>query len=205
MLWSKEGDVLVEQIWQALLTILGGLIAGGVGLFVNWKDDIRKNKNLRKQFITGICDDLDISLHLFDKVSDEFEKTKEIWLLTLKEFRESRQTYRNNNGLIITFDDEKLRKDIFKYYNRTEEIINRLEYQQQRKMAIEDKINIASFTFMSQNTDLNQEKAIEIAKEYHRAEYNEYLSVINNIPGTIQKLKEFKSDARDLMRRLKDN
>jgi hypothetical protein len=193
------------QIWlQVFLTILGGLIAGAAGLFVNWKGDVRKNKNLRKLLITGICDDLELSLHLYDKISDEFEKTKIVWFSTLNELRESRQTYKNNRDFITIFDDEKLRVDIFRYYNSTGDIIGNLEYQEKRRMVLDNNFKNAVSTHMRQHPKLTNAQAEKEVLEINKAETHEYQMLTTDIPATIQKLKEFKSVAIELIRRLKD-
>ncbi|MDF3034238.1 MAG: hypothetical protein K0R76_1192 [Alphaproteobacteria bacterium] len=195
---------MIQTVSQLLLTILGGVITGGVGLLLSRSEDARKKKNLQKLLIVGICDDLELSLQLYDKVAEEFEKSKVIWLSTLNELRESRQTYKNNKDFITLFDDEKLRIDIFRYYNRTGDIISTLEYQQKRRMVIEDNFSNAVHAKMSQNPELKKADAEAIVLMINEAEAKEYQMLTINIPATIHNLKEFKTTAIELIRQLKD-
>ena len=95
--------------------MVGGFLAASTGWFLDRRREKAKVKQLRKLLTTGIGDDLQHSIDLYDKIADEWEKTKTVWFATLNELRESRQTYLNNKDWVTIFEDAELRTKIFRY------------------------------------------------------------------------------------------
>jgi hypothetical protein len=191
-----------QFLGQIIASIAGGAIAAGTGWFIDWKRENRKFQNLRKLLITGVCDDLQHSLTLFDKISDEYEKMRTIYFATLNEFKESRHVYRNNKDLMTIFEDSELRKSIFKYYLQSSDTINMLEFDQRRKYEIENKLNELVTKIKSENSSISDDDAGKQALGYMVKENNEYNDLNNRIPQSVTKLKEFKITAENLINRL---
>ncbi len=190
---------------QIIAAVVGGFIAGGTGWFIDWKRENRKFQNLRKLLITGICDDLQHSLTLFDKVSEEYQKTRIIYFATLNEIRESRYVYQNNKDWITVFEDGDLRKQIFRYYLQSNDAINMLEFEQRRKYELENKNNELVTKIKSDNPTTSDEDAGKQALSYMVKEYNEYIDLNNvRIPQSVTKLREFKATAENVIAKLKN-
>jgi hypothetical protein len=193
-----------EQFWgQIVAAIFGGTIAAGTGWFIDWRRESRKFDNTRALLITGICDDLQHSLVLFDKVSEEYEKMGTIYFATLKELKESRHVYENNKDWITLFDDGSLRKQIFRYYLQSNDAISMLEYQQHRKYELENKLNELVTKIKSENQTISDDDAGKQALSYMVKENNEYIDLQTvRIPKYVTKLKEFRSTAENLIQKL---
>ena len=128
----------MEQIITALI---GGFLAAGTGWFIQIQLEKSRVNRTQELLTTGICDDLDHSLGLYEKIEEEWEKTRIVWFSTLNELKESRQTYKENNQWVVLFESSGIRKRIFQYYLRSAELIDALEYRQKRKHELENKFN----------------------------------------------------------------
>ncbi len=185
--------------WTTVVsTFIGAFLAAGTGyLFERHREDARlsETRNLLK---TALVDDLKYVISLYDKVGEEWEKTKTIWFSTLNEIRESRFAYQNNKDLLHVFDDSELRRRIFRYYLQSAERINNLEYQQRRKYEIEARFNDTIRDVKQKTTSLSHDEAVKIAIGYMESENNEYINLQNRIPEWIGKLSESKREAQEL-------
>jgi hypothetical protein len=65
----------MEQIIAALI---GGFLAAGTGWFIQTRLEKSRTDKARDLLITGICDDLSHSLTLYEKIEEEWDKTKKI-------------------------------------------------------------------------------------------------------------------------------
>ncbi|MBL0317962.1 MAG: hypothetical protein IPP74_01445 [Alphaproteobacteria bacterium] len=195
-----------DQFWgQIVAATIGGAIAAGTGWFIDWRRESRKFDKARALLITGICDDLQHSLVLFDKVSDEYQKTRIIYFATLNELKESRHVYQNNKDWITVFDDGDLRKQIFKYYLQSNDAISMLEFNQRRKYELENKHNELVTKIKSENKTMSDEDAGRQALSYMVKENNEYMDLNNvRLPESVAKLREFKATAENIIVKLKN-
>lgn len=174
----------MEQIIAALL---GGVLAAGTGWFLQVRLESSRADKTRELLKTGICDDLNHSLGLYEKIDEEWDKTKIVWFSTLNELKESRQTYKDNRNWIVLFESADLRKRIFQYYLRSSELIDMLEYRQRRKYELEDKYNRLVSDIKLRNPGMEHQEASELAISYMSDEDSEYRQLLNNIPEAIQK------------------
>ena len=183
---------------QIIAAIIGGFLAAGTGwLLEGRKEQLRLQKS-KKLLTTSICDDLNHSLSLYDKVQEEWDKTKIIWFSTLNELKESRQTYINNKDWIVIFEEEKIRKRIFQYYLRSAEVISLLEFRQKRKYELENKYNDLVRDIKFKDPSLSDEDVRKNALSYMASESAEYDNLLVIIPETVTKLGRFKAEAESL-------
>ncbi|MFQ5661431.1 MAG: hypothetical protein ACE5GZ_13500 [Gammaproteobacteria bacterium] len=187
---------------QIIAAVVGGFLAAGTGWFLDWRREKAKLKQLRKLLTTGICDDLQHSISLYEKVAEEWDKMKTVYFATLNELRESRQTYQNNKDWVTIFDKPELRKKIFRYYLQSADRFNVLEYQQRRKYEIENKLNDLVRNIKFQDPAISHDDALKTALGYMEAESQEYNNLTQSIPDSIAKLNQFKSTAEDLLDKL---
>lgn len=188
---------------QIVAAIIGGFLAASTGWLLDWRREKAKLSNARKLLTTGICDDLQHANSLYEKIIEDWEKTKTVWFSTLNELRESRQTYQNNKDWVTIFEDAELRKKIFRYYLQSADAINNLEYQQRRKYEIENRLNEVVRNLKMQDSALSQEQAVKTALGYMEAESKEYDNLVQSIPGLVNKLAQHKSTAESLRAQLK--
>ncbi len=189
---------------QMIAVIVGGFLAAGSGWFLNWRQEQERVLRIRKLLTTGICDDLRHASALYEKIIEDWGKTGTVWFATLTEFRESRYIYQNNKDWVILFTDIHLRKAIFRYYLQSAESINNLEYQQHRKYEIGKQLNEMARELMTLDRTLIQEQALKIALERMGNESREYSGLDQSIPILINKLKEHKATAENLLGKLGD-
>ncbi len=189
----------MDQIFAALL---GGFLAASTGWFLQNRLEISRTDKARKLLTTGICDDLNHSISLYEKIDEEWTKTKIIWFSTLNELKESRQTYKENKNWIVLFSDSGIRNKIFKYYLKSAEIIDTLEYQQRRKYELENKYNGLVSDIKLKNPDMEHKEASDLAISYMSSENNEYQRLESSIPEIVSKLTKFRIEAKDLLNEL---
>jgi len=103
----------------------------------------------------------------------------------------------------LVYDDAELRKQIFQYYLKSADRINTLEYQQRRKYEIEHKLNELIRDIKFRDAPVTHEQAVESAVSLMEAENLEYANLQTSIPDEVAKLKEYKGEARELLKRLK--
>lgn len=188
---------------QLLAAFFGGFFAAGTGWFLQVQLEKSRLKRAKKLLTLGITDDLEQAIHLYDRVGDEWDKSQTIWFSSLNELKESRQTYQNNKDWILVYEDADLRKQIFQYYLKSADRINTLEFQQRRKYEIAQKLHELTRDIQYRDNTIKHEQAIQLAISLMEAENREYNNLQTSIPEAVKKLKEYKSEAKDLMSKLK--
>ena len=184
---------------QIIAAVIGGFLAAGTGWFLQTRLELSRTDKARELLTTGICDDLSHSLSLYEKIDEEWSKTNIVWFSTLNELRESRQTYKDNKNWIILYEEPNLRKQIFKYYLRSTELIDTLEYQQRRKYEIENKFNSLVSDIKVKNQGIEHKEASDLAISYMTSENSEYLRLKDSIPEAVAKLTKLSSGAKELL------
>lgn len=192
----------MEQIVAALI---GGFLAAGTGWFLQWRLEASRLSRLKELLIIGITDDLKSSIELYSRVIDEWDKSQTIWFTTLNELRESRQTYLKNRDWMVLLKDQSLRQRIFKYYHRSADHINLLENQQRRKYEIQAKLNEVVRDIQLRNDALSNEEALQQAIRVMHAEDQELVGLNNFIPQNIQRARDYRDEAKELLRLLESD
>ena len=192
----------MEQIFAALL---GGFLAAGTGWFLQVKLESSRAKKTRELVTIGICDDLNHSLGLYEKIDEEWDKTKIVWFSTLNELKESRQTYKDNKNWIVLFESSDVRERIFQYYLRSTDLIDTLEYRQRRKYELEEKYNRLVSDIKLKTPGIEDLEAKKLAISYMESEDSEYRCLEGTISEAVNKLEKFKNEAKDLHNVLSSN
>ena len=187
---------------QIIAAIIGGFLAAGTGWFLQTRLETSRTDKARNLLTTGICDDLNHSLSLYEKIDEEWTKTKIIWFSTLNELKESRQTYKENKNWIVLFEDSGIRNKIFKYYLKSAELIDTLEYQQRRKYELGNKYNGLVSDIKLKNPDIEHKEASNLAISYMTSENDEYQRLEGSIPETVAKLTKYSIEAKELLNEL---
>jgi hypothetical protein len=105
----------------------------------------------------------------------------------------------------VLFESPDLRKKIFRYYLRSAQLMDTLEYQQRRKYDLEDKFNSLISDIKVRHQGIEHKKASEIAISYMQSENEEYILLEQNIPEYVKKFASFKGEAKQLISELKGN
>ncbi|MBU1319220.1 MAG: hypothetical protein KKH67_08480 [candidate division Zixibacteria bacterium] len=185
----------MEQITAALI---GGFLAAGTGWLLQSRLEASRLSRTKRLLIIGIVDDLKSSIELYSRVIDEWEKSQTIWFTTLNELRESRQTYLKNRDWLVLLKDESFRQRIFKYYHRSTDHINLLESQQRRKYDIQAKLNEVVRDIRLRNESLSLEEERQLVIRAMHAEDRELDGLSKLIPQSIQHLRDYRDEAKDL-------
>ncbi|HOO52234.1 MAG TPA: hypothetical protein PLK94_13180 [Alphaproteobacteria bacterium] len=190
---------------QIISTLIGGMLAASTGWLLQTRSEHARIKRLKQLLLIGITDDLKLSIELYGRVIDEWEKSKTVWYTTISELRESRQIYVKNRDWMALIDDEILRQGIFKYYNMSSNYISVLENQQKRKYEILAKLNELIREIQLRNGDLSIEQAQQKAIQLMPAEGNELNGLNTLLPQIIQHMRDFRSEAKELLIKLNSN
>lgn len=184
---------------QIVAALIGGFLAAGTGWFLQARLEKSRLKRLKQLLLLGIADDLKSSAELYARVIDEWEKSQIVWFTTLNELRESRQTYLRNRDWMVLINDEALRQKLFKYYHRSADHINLLENQQRRKYEIQAKLNDVMRDLQLRNAALTRDQALQQAVQLMQAEDQELVGINNVLPNGIQRMRDFRSEAKELL------
>ena len=149
--------------------------------------------------IIGVTDDLKSSADLYDRVLDEWDKTQIVWFTTLNELRESRQTYLKNRDWLVLFDNEALRQKLFRYYHRSADHLGLLENQQRRKYDIQNKLNEIVRDLQLRNAELPRGQALSQGIALMQPEDQELSGINTMLPQNIQRTRDFKAEAKELL------
>ena len=189
--------------WTIIVsTFLGAFLAAGTGYLFERRREKTRIEQTRNLLKTAIADDLKYVVSLYDKIAEEWDKTKTVWFATINEIRESRFTYQNNKDWIHVFENPELRRRIFRYYLQSAERMNNLEYQQRRKYEIESRFNDTIRDIKQKDPALSHDDAVKEAVSYMENENREYDSLQKAIPDSIVKLSDFKREAQELVKLL---
>lgn len=192
-----------EIIAAIIGAFLGGLFSAGTGWFLDKRREEARISRARELLTMAICDDLKHAISLYEKVDEEWKKTKIVWFSTLNEIKGSRHTYENNKDWIHVFDDAQLRSNIFRYYLQSSDCISLLENLQIRKDGIRTKIFDTVRQIKLNDSKISDEAALALAVKYMDKEDQEFGNLEKLIPESINKLSQFKSKAEGLLRDLK--
>ncbi len=149
--------------------------------------------------IVGVTDDLKSSAEIYDRIQDEWDKTRIVWFTTINELRESRQTYLKNRDWMVLLENDGLRLRLYRYYHRSTEHLNLLENQQRRKYEIEGKANELIRDLQLRDSTLTRDKAIPLAAALMEPEGNELTGIDSMLPQNLQRLRDFKAEAKELL------
>lgn len=191
-LWGIPAD-------QIIATVLGGFLAAGTGWLLQNRQEATRLKRLKRLLIVGVSDDLIASAELYDRIADEWRKSEVIWFTTINELRQSRQTYTNNRDWMVLIKDEHARLQLFKYYQRSAELLNLLENHQRRKYEVVAKANEIIRDLQMREPLLSREDASVRAVALMEAETQELDRINKLLPQNVQRCQEFKSQAKDLL------
>ncbi len=191
---------MTGEMWMVLgAAIVGGFLSALSGWFVNWRRDVAQLKKYKDILKTAICDDLENSVGLYEKIEEDWEKTKIFWLSTAIELRESRAVFEKYKDQIILFDDEKLRKNIFSYYLKSSQIILALDSGQNRIMEINKDRERAYIYSKQYSLDLSDQDIIKKVDQEMALEIRDFQYWQDQMPKEIQKLSGIKSNAKSLL------
>jgi hypothetical protein len=184
---------------EIIAAVIGGFLAAGAGWFLQWRLEAARIKRLKQLLILGITDDLKTSIDFYNRLIDDWDKSQIVWFTTLNELRESRQTYLKNREWLVLINDESLRQKVFKYYHRSADHINLLENQQNRKYNIQGKLDEISRDILLRDKELSFDEAQQQAIRAMYAEDKELVNLNSFMPQNIQKVRDFKIEANDLL------
>ena len=105
---------------EILAAILGGFLSSGGGDgYLQTRLENTRLKRTRTLLLVGMRDDLNNAIELFNRLSDDWDKSKTVWFTTINEFARSREVYVKNKDWIVLLHDDDLRVKILRYYSRS--------------------------------------------------------------------------------------
>ena len=184
---------------ELIAAIIGGFLAAGTGWFLQTRQEAARIARMRSLMVLGMTDDMKAAVDLYDRVQDEWEKTHIVWFTTINEIRDSRQIYLKNRDWLVLIDDESTRTKVYRYYHRSSELLNLLENQQRRKYEIEAKGNDLIRDLQLRDPSLSHDKALPMASALMPSEGNELIGIDAMLPQNVQKLRDFKAEAKEIL------
>ena len=190
------------MIAELAAAALGGFLAAGTGWVLDRQREATKLERSRSLLTRAILDDLSYSQQIYDKVGEEWEKTKIAWFSTLNELKQSRQPYMNSKDWVVILDDEDLRRDIFRYYLQSTDKITILENSQSRKYALERTCSDSLRQIQVNDPAITPDAAKDKATQATANENQEYNGIVNEMPNQVRRLVDLKATALSLANRL---
>lgn len=190
---------------EIFAAVVGGFLAAGTGWFLQSRLEASRQKRLAQLFILGVRDDLKSSIDLYDRLMDEWEKSQTVWFTTINELRESRQTYQKNRDWLILLKNESIRQRLFRYYHRSADHLTLVENQQRRKYEIQSKLTELVRDIQLRDSTLSREAAVAQAVGLMHAEDQELVGINTSLPQGVQKLRDFRGEAKELLASLPES
>lgn len=190
------------MIAELAAAALGGFLAAGTGWLLDRQREATKLARTRRLLTRAILDDLTYSLQIYDKVSEEWEKTKIVWFSTLNELKQSRQPYMTSKDWVVVLNDEKLRRELFQYYLQSTDKISLLEFMQNRKQTLERTYNDLTRQIQLNDQNLTPDEAKTKATQTMAGEDQEYRTINAEMQNHVARLVAFKATAQTLISRL---
>ena len=106
---------------------------------------------------------------------------------------------------MVLVNDEPLRQRLFKYYHRSADHLNLLENQQRRKYDIQSKLNDIVRDLQLRDGALSRELAVKQGIALLQPEDHELSGINAMLPQNIQRTRDFKSEAKELLALLGKN
>lgn len=198
-----------SETYAALIgAIIGGLLSFGAAWFLQIQDQRKRDEKEKKRLDdtrallrTALKEDLERAPSLFDSLSEKYQITQEVWIITLGEIRTSQAVYWRNQDTFYLLT-EKERKKAADYYLRVHQILGILEAAHNLITADKDKIRayaqhlMLTIGNMDGNTATNHAEA-DYADEVARMTSNKAI-----IEQEFQKLTVTRADAESLLKLL---
>jgi len=188
---------------EIIAAIIGGFLAAGTGWFLQVRLEASRLDRLKRLLFLGMTDDLRNSIELYDRIAEDWEKSKIIWFNLITELFESRHIYTNNKDWITLIEDENLRKEIFQYYRKSANHLLQLQNSQQRKYDIQNRFNMLVQDLRIRNPQLSLQDAQNNISTTMVAENNELNYLDQQIPDLVNGLGRYKANANSILDRLK--
>jgi hypothetical protein len=150
-----------------------------------------------------MSDDLRNSVELYDRIAEDWEKSRTIWFNLVDELFESRHVYANNKDWITVIDDEELRKEIFQYYRKSAQHLLQLRNAQQRKYDIQNRYNLLVQEYRMRNPGIELEDARATVAPTMATESEELNYLDKQIPDLVSGLSRYKINAESVLEKLK--
>jgi hypothetical protein len=184
---------------QIIAAVIGGLLAAGTGVFLQSMQERSRVSRLKQSLIRAIQDDLNLAVVLYDKIVEEWDKSQIVWFNTVNELLESRLTVVNNRDSLVLFDDDSFRLKVFKYYNKSFQLLSTIQNSQQQKYNIESKFNEILRDVKIKDARLSHEKAVKTTVSLMPDENNNLAAINRNLPENIAKVKDLKIEAKEIL------
>lgn len=188
---------------EIVSAIIGGFLAAGTGWLLQHRLESGRLKRTKQLLLLGITDDLANSIELYDRITEDWEKSKIVWFNLLNELSESRHVYTNNKDWITLIEDEQLRKDILQYYRKSANHLLLLQNSQQRKYDIQGRYNSLVQEFRLQHPQVELDAAQKQVATNMSIESEELASLDKQLPELVSGLSRFRSNAKSMLESLK--
>jgi hypothetical protein len=183
--------------------IVGGFLAAGTGWFLQTRLESSRLSRARKLLVAGMSDDLRNSIDLYDRIAEDWEKSRIIWFNLVDELFDSRHVYAHNKDWVTVIDDEELRKEIFQYYRKSAQHLLQLRNAQQRKYDIQNRFNLLVQEHRMRNPGIELEPAQAFVAPTMAAENDELHYLEKQIPDLVGGLIRYKSSANQVLEKLR--
>lgn len=184
--------------------VIGGAFSAGTGALLQRNATNSQIARLRKIFLIGIKDDLDISIRLYERIVDDWEKSKIVWYTSLHELNDSRSVYSNNKDHIALIETEELRLRIAKYYRESAILIVALTNAQTRRDNISREFQLILRDLRTR--DINELESVLLSKAATiMGNESDELARLNNLhlPELVAKVTPLKQEADNLREKIK--
>ena len=119
---------ILQYFAESMFLVLGAAIAGFVGVCLNYHREKYRERILRKQFSTFICDDLRRSESLYAEIA-KYQDSGDVYNLEcIDDFIASREVYEKQKDNLVLFVNKNIRENIYRYYRDSLIFFNQLTF-----------------------------------------------------------------------------
>jgi site-specific DNA-adenine methylase len=194
----------MDAVMQIIAAVTGGIIAGAVGWFVQYRMEKVRLDRVRNLFTVVVTDDLKNSINLYDLLIEDWRKSKTVWFRTINEFSDSRDIYYRNKDWITLISDQELRRKILQYYRRSGNHLTQLQNAQQRVYDIQ-----RNYRELVRGNHLDramaEDEAEREAVKMMANEAKELADLLDSLlPSLVNQLIQFRADADSIQKELEN-
>jgi hypothetical protein len=190
------------EIWGAIIgAIIGGLLATGSGVFLNYKQFKTNRKNMKEIFFLIIEDDLNSSIPLYDQIKEIGRNQKYVSFEALNEIRYSRKIYEKYIEHVAFIEPCSLRKKIFDYYLKSGALIDKLENFQRIIYTHQEAIkDTKRFIALNKKEEQVSQEVLDGLTSDNKDQINFFF---NAIQAEVGNLDNFKVEAQFILQELR--
>jgi len=192
---------------ELISALSGAIIGAAIGGFFGWLLPLISERRIQAKqkelFSMALIDDLSSAPDLFEKVTNDWEKARQVSFEYTIELKERRKIYQRHFDYLLFYPSE-IRSKIFNYYIKTDKLITLLETLQNNLWRCFGEYKNVLKLIKRTNPHISDEEAGRLAMVHLDEENKEAITINILIEKQIKQLADFGREAKEIIEKLKN-